>query len=409
MVVVGVGAEALEIHHLGPDRHVLAEQLHGGHPVQQGPAQGARRLEAHEHHGTVRPPQVILQMVADAARIAHAGGGDDDLGGMVLVQRFGLVHGLRQMQTREIEHMGAVLHQLQSVLVQIAPQIAAENGGGALGQGTVHIHGEIRHGGHQALILDLPDEIQQLLGAAHGKGGNHHVAALAQSLVDDLGQLAGIAPHLGVVAVTVGAFHDHIVRPGEKLGIPDDGLVHVAQVAGEDQLALHVPLLGPNLHNGGAQQVARVPEADLHALTQVQRLAVFHGKDLFQRRLRVSHGVQRLHLGPSGTFALLVLPLGVALLNEGGVPQHNGQQLTGEPGGEDLALESLFHQQGDPAGVVDVGVGNDNIVDVAGGEVQSVVVMLIPALLQAAVDEDLFAPHLQAVTASSDRVSRAEE
>ena len=56
-----------------------------------------------------------------------------------------------------------------------------------------------------------------------------------------------------------------------------------------------------------------------------------------------------------------------------------------------------------------MGVGNDNIVDVAGGEVQSVVVMLIPALLQAAVDEDLFAPHLQAVTASSDRVSRAEE
>ena len=34
MVVVGVGAEALEIHHLGPDGHVLAEQLHGGSPLQ---------------------------------------------------------------------------------------------------------------------------------------------------------------------------------------------------------------------------------------------------------------------------------------------------------------------------------------------------------------------------------------
>ena len=261
----------------------------------------------------------------------------------------------------------------------------------------------------QPLIFDFPQEVEKLLGAAHGKGGNDHVAALGEGVVDELGQRFGVALRHLVVPVTVGGLHDHIVCLFQKFRVPDNGLVHVAQVAGEDQLALHVTLLGPDLHNGGAQQVARVPEADLHALAQVQRLAVLQGKDLLQRRLRVSHGVQRLHLGPSGTLALLVLPLSVALLNEGGVPQHNGQQLTGEPGGEDLALESLFHQQGDPAGVVDVGVGNDNIVDVAGGEVQSVVVMLIPALLQAAVDEDLFAPHLQAVTASSDRVSRAEE
>ena len=39
MVVVGVGAEALEIHHLGPDGYLLTEQLHTGSAVQQGMAQ----------------------------------------------------------------------------------------------------------------------------------------------------------------------------------------------------------------------------------------------------------------------------------------------------------------------------------------------------------------------------------
>ena len=130
--------------------------------------------------------------------------------------------------------MGAVLHQRQRLLVQIAPQVAAEDGGGPLGQRTVHIHREVLHGLHQILILDLPDKVQQLLGAAHGEGGDHHVATPAQCLVDDLGQLVGIAPHLRVVAVAVGTLHHHIVCPGEELGVPDDGLIHVADIAGKD-------------------------------------------------------------------------------------------------------------------------------------------------------------------------------
>ena len=409
MVVVGVGAEALEIHHLGPDGHVLAEQLHGGSPVQQGPAQGARRLEAHEHHGAVRPPQVILQMVADAARVAHAGGGDDDLGGVVLVQGLGLVHGLRQVQAREVEHMGAVLHQLQSVLVQIAPQIAAENGGGALGQGTVHVHGEIRHGGHQALILDLPDEIQQLLGAAHGKGGNHHVAALAQGLVDDLGQLAGIAPHLGVVAVAIGALHDHIVRPGEELGVPDDGLVHVADIAGEHD-GFRLASLGKGQTDGrGAQQMARVDKHRVHPVAQVDGLVIFAGVNKLRHPLGVGHGIQGLLLRPAGPAVLAVFILGVALLDVGGILEHDAHELSREPGGENTALEAVFDEHGHPAGVVDVGVGDEHIVDAARGKGQGAVVHLVPALLQSAVDEDALAAYLQTMAAAGDALVSAEK
>ena len=155
--------------------------------------------------------------------------------------------------------------------------------------------------------------------------------------------------------------------------------------------------------------MARVPEADAHPVAQVQDLTVFRREELLKGGLGVGHGVQRLHRRPAGALALLVLPLRIALLDEGGVPQHDRHQLTGQTGGEDLSLKALLHQQGDPAGVVDVGVGHNDVVDVAGREIQRIFIVLVPALLKAAVDEDLFAVDLQAVTAAGDRVGRAEE
>ena len=58
-----------------------------------------------------------------------------------------------------------------------------------------------------------------------------------------------------------------------------------------------------------------------------------------------------------------------------------------------LPVKPLLHQQGDAAGVVDVGVGDHHGVDVPGGKVQLLVVLLVPALLQAAVHQNLLSPH----------------
>ena len=77
-----------------------------------------------------------------------------------------------------------------------------------------------------------------------------------QGPVDNLGQLRGVAPDLLVVPVAVGGLHDHVVRPLEQHRVPDDGLGLVAQVAGEDDLFGDAVLGGPDLQNGGTQQVA---------------------------------------------------------------------------------------------------------------------------------------------------------
>ena len=86
MIPVGVGAEALEVHDLSPHGDLLAEHFHRLGSVQQVAAQSPRGLEAHKHHGALRPPQIVLQVVADTARVAHTRGGDDNLGGGVQIQ-----------------------------------------------------------------------------------------------------------------------------------------------------------------------------------------------------------------------------------------------------------------------------------------------------------------------------------
>ena len=59
--------------------------------------------------------------------------------------------------------------------------------------------------------------------------------------------------------------------------------------------------------------------------------------------------------------------------------------------------------------MVNMGVGGNDVVDLAGLEAQGVIVVLVPALLQTAVDQNLFASHFQTVAASGNGMGRTEE
>ena len=190
-----------------------------------------------------------------------------------------------------------------------------------------------------------------------------------------------------MVPVAVGGLHDHVIRPGDRLRIPDDGLVHVADVPGEHQLFRLAVLCGPELHIGRSQQVSRVGEPEGDPLGDLRHLPVFHRMEQGQRGLRVGGGVQGLHrvlAGPGQPAAFIDR---VGLLDMGRVQQHDPQELAGHIRGVDGAPEALLDQQGQTAGMVDMGVGDDHIVDFTGMEGETAVVHLVPALLQTAVDQ----------------------
>ena len=72
-------------------------------------------------------------------------------------------------------------------------------------------------------------------------------------------------------------------------------------------------------------------------------------------------------LALADTLALAVLPLRLKLLDVGRVPQHDAAQLHGWVGGIDPAPEPVAGQQRQKAGVVDVVMGRQHTVDLAGG------------------------------------------
>ena len=374
-----------------------------GYPVQKPPTQAALGLIAHKHHGALLTPQVVLEVVADTPGVTHARGRDDDLGVGVRVQSHGLLSGLGDVQAGELEQ-GTALQGLNGLFVQIAVEIAGENPGSGASQGGVHIHLKIGNAAHQALLFHLTHKVQKLLGAAHRKGGDDDISAFGEGLVNESGQISGVVRvHVHVVeAVPVGALRDHIVRFRDKLGVPDDGLLPVANVPGEDDLFGLAVLGQPQLGAGRAQQVPGVGEAELDVVIDLNLLAVFTHHQVSEGALHIGQGVQGLHRGTSGPLALLVFPLGVTLLDVGGVPQHNVQQLGGEAGAVDVAAKSLLDEQGNAAGVVNVGVGDNDVLNVAGHEVQLGVVDLIPPLLQAAVNEHLVSVALHTVAAAGD-------
>ena len=90
-------------------------------------------------------------------------------------------------------------------------------------------------------------------------------------------------------------------------------------------------------------------------------------------------------MGCAGALALAVFPLGVLLLDMGGVQQHDIQQVRRQAGSEDAALEALLDEHGDTAGVVNVSMGHQDNVNGIGREGELGVGHLVPSLLQAAV------------------------
>ena len=316
------------------------------------------------------------------------------LGVGVGIDGHGVLLGLADAQTREGQRVLPGADQGQGVLVIAFAVIFPEDGGGAVGQRAVHIDGKIPVALYSSLRLDLTDEVEQFLGAAHRKAGDDHIAAPVQRSLQNVGELGQIVGAGRMVPVPVGGFHHHKVRRSQQGGVPQNGLVFVADVPGKHDGLGGAALGDAQRDAGAAQKMPHVREGGLHPVKDAHGFAVGLGLEQVHGLLGIPGGVLRLHHRPPAALGLAVFPLGILLLDVGGILQHDLAQVGGGIGGVDRPPEAVFVHIGDAPRVVDVGVGEQNGLDLRRGTGQRGVLVGIPPLLHAAVHQKAMARRL---------------
>ena len=374
-VLVGVGGVAGE----------AVDDGFGGHAAFQDiPARGALGLVADEKDVVSRVIQAVLEVIHNAAAGAHARAGDDD--GWAADGQQALVVGefFHRVQTLEIQRV--VTGGLQGLGFPV-PEIFhfLVQPGDLQRQGRVDEH---RHARVEAVQL-----VDQLLGAAQGEGRNVDDAAIGQGMGKGLIERLETLGPVFVVAVPVGGLQDEHIAGVGRIRVRQNGGVAAAQIAGKGDAAGGSGRAGKGkLDKAGAQ--------DVPGVFQVEGDAVFEAEGVVELE---SPG-QLLDAGFHGA------DLPVAAVGKGhGVPEHGHQQGLGGVGADDLAAEAGIDEIRHPPDVVDVGMGEKQVIDPFRRhrpllERQHGVM----ALGDAAVHQDVDTGVLDEVAGAGDAVSGAE-
>ena len=123
----------------------------------------------------------------------------------------------------------------------------------------------------------------------------------------------------------------------------------------------------------------------------------------------VIHGVEGFVVGFAFSLSLSAAPFSLKLLDVSGVTEHNGAEVGGSSGSVYLSGESACIQQRQHTGVVDVGMGEQNEVDMTGRHRDLDVLEHVLALLHTEINEELFSAGFDICTASGDLVGSTDE
>ena len=250
--------------------------------------------------------------------------------------------------------------------------------------------------GDEAALLDLTDEVEQLLRAAHREGGDDHVAAAVKRLLDARRKLLHIIHALfGVEPVAVSRFDDKVLGILNILRIAQDRLIQVSDVAREGDLARLSPLVQPDLDRCGSEQMPHVGHADRHAVVDLDLLTVGAGAQKPDNAQSILHVVERLDRLTAAALRLAALPLRFRHLDICTVTKHDVAERTGGGTGIDRTAVPLLIQQRQATAVVDMGVGEQHEIQLRRADRQLLIHEEILALLHAVVHYSLLIAHLK--------------
>ena len=363
LLVVAVAAESIDFEDFGQYGVFQAED---GNFVrlwllQKFGAQCGGSAIADGEDAVVGVLDAVGDVVLDATGFHHARSGDDDAWLLAGVQCFRLVDVAHESQAVEAKRVGVVFDDVFHVVVE-GVQVHTEHLGGVDGQGTVDEYGNLL--GQFAFVVEVIQQIYNLLRAADRKRRDDKFAAfLDAGVVDDFQKLLFGVLAVAMEAVAVGGLGDDVVAVWEWFGRAQQVVVFapdVARVADAGHLAAFIDFEDGA---GAPEQVARVVELHLYVIVEVEVAVVGHGDEQFHAGACVFLGVDGLQCRQTFLAAFLVEPHHIVLLDEAAVGQHDAAQVFGAVGADDLPTEAQFVKVWNQAAVVDVSVGEDDIVD----------------------------------------------
>ena len=155
--------------------------------------------------------------------------------------------------------------------------------------------------------------------------------------------------------------------------------------------------------------MAHIHKAGFNARCKLEALLIGLAHKQLHGRFSILHSIHRFHRFCAGALALAVFPLRFKFLNMGRVPQHDAAQLHRGVRGIDLAAEAVAHQQRQHTGMVDVCMGGQHPVDLAGCHRDGLVLVYVLALLHAAVDQKALPSRFDQSAAAGDLMVRAQK
>ena len=405
----GVRREAVQHVDPGPDHDVLAEDLHQLLAVGELPPQRSLDHVAHEHDIHLRPPQVVAQVMHDAASLAHSRGTQDDAGLAALVERCGLPCGRGDPQAGQIAGKLPARGQFPGFAVEHF-RVPDQRLGRTRGHGTVEDDREVAR--QPALAHGLREVIQDQLGATDREGRYQHPLIIAcRALENALEGLDGVFLRRALAAA-IGGLEKHDVGLGGGLGIPEDRHAPGPEVARKDDHLRPAAILHGQRDARRAHDVPRLMESQretgrdlpLRAIAQCTH-ALMHVPDVLGRIDRL----QQLLAGALSRPVQLRHPLDVQPRQ---VLEQDRRQRQGCGGGDDGAPIAARIQQRHAARVVYVRVRQHGRIEAARvdrAEFAAASPRVAAALEHAEVHQHLGSRRLEQVTRARDFPRRAAE
>ena len=340
--------------------------------------------------------------MADAAGLAHAARGDDDVEMVETVERLALVDRLGEADVPRLEPADQV--------------VAVIEVGGMLGEDLRRLAGERRVDidrdlGELALAHQLDEVADQLLRPLDREGRDEHRAPRIDRGADLVAEhdAAVLGGGVDAVAVAIGALAEDVVEAARPGRVRVEELVVGADVGGEEDADGALAVLRLDLDRGRAEEMAGVPEPRPDARQRLEPGRIADLAELLETARGIGHAVDRLDRRPVLPGVPLVELLDLHLLDVGRIGQHDAGEVDGGRGGVDRPGIAVAGELRQEAGMVDMGVAEDDGAEVARDEGEGAVVELLlglRALEHAAIDEELAVVGLEPEARAGDAAGR---